>query len=473
MKNQVEMSVFEKYADELVDKHQIPGVAIGFSRNGSIIYEKGFGYRDIDNKLPVTMDTVFGIASVTKSFTCVAIMQLQEDGKINVHDPVVKYLPEFSTPSKLTKMMTIHHFMTHTSGIPPLPSLVYANKRSLDKDPSVKDYPGLKIKNPDREPIDTYEQLMAFISELDFELLGYPGSEFSYSNDCYALLGAIVERVTGMSFETYVKEYILDPLGMTHSCSLVTELDHYHDVTSLYAARKSADGKEIYEAPVWWDSPAMRPAGYLKSTVNDMLKYAEIFKNNGKVGEKQILSSESVQAMITPHIEVVPGKYYGYGFMITPDFHGATLVEHGGNLKAIASQLCIIPERGLSGMILTNLAGVPATTIMNAAINQIEDRAPNAEPGHLHYKKYSMSNEKLAEYAGKYTSNEGMNLTIQVKNGNLDCTAREVSFYLHGVGEDLFLANVNDQKEVVRFIRDENGEVERVAYHYRQFPKER
>ncbi|WP_456277548.1 serine hydrolase [Bacillus sp. AK128] len=470
MKSQVTMNAFEVHAKALIEKYQIPGTAIGFAHNGEKIYEKGFGYRNVNQQLPVTMDTVFGIASVTKSFTCMAIMQLQEQGKLSVHDPVVKYLPEFSTPTHSTNKMTIHHFMTHSAGLPPLPSLIYAKKRSLDQDPSANDYPGLNINKDDTQPpIDTYEQLMEFIAGLEFDLLGEPGTEFSYSNDCYALLGTIVQRVSGISFEQFVKEYILDPCGMEQTCFEIEELQDYENITSLYAARKIEGGMEVYEAPVWWESPSMRGAGALKSTVNDMLKYAEIIRNNGRVGDKQIISAETVKQMTTPYIECSPGRYYGYGFMITPNYHGATLVDHGGNLKAIASQLCIIPERGITGMILTNLAGVPATTIMSGALNDLEERPVDALP--FPTEKHELSQEQLSDYVGTYTSNEGMGLSITVQEGELDLNVQGISFPITCVGEDLFLAVVKDQTELIRFVRNPEGQIERIAYHMRQFPK--
>jgi len=470
VKSQVAMSAFEGYAKGLIQKYQIPGTAIGFAQNGVPVYEKGFGYRDLERGLPVTMDTVFGVASVTKSFTCVAILQLQEQGKLSVHDPVVKYLPEFSTPTDDTEKMTIHHFMTHSAGIPPLPSLIYAKKRSLDLDPAPNDYPGLTIDKDDKhEPIDTYEQLMEFIAGLEFDLLGEPGTQFSYSNDSYALLGTIVQRVSGISFEKFVKDNILVPCGMEHTCFEIDELKDYDNITSLYAARKVEGGLEVYESPVWWESPSMRGAGALKSTVNDMLKYAEIIRNNGKVGDNQILSKESVELMTTPYIECSPGRFYGYGFMITPDYHGGTLVEHGGNLKAIASQICIIPERGITGMILTNLAGVPATTIMSGALNDIEGRAVDATP--IPYTKHELSAEELKDYEGNYTSSEGMSLSITIGDGVLEFFTQGTSFPIQCIGPDLFLAIVQDQSELIRFVRDETGEIERVAYHMRQFPK--
>jgi CubicO group peptidase (beta-lactamase class C family) len=471
VKSQVAMSAFEDFVEGLIQKYQIPGTAIGFAHNGGPIYEKGFGFRHVENELPVTMDTVFGLASVTKSFTCVSILKLQEQGKLSIHDPVIKYLPEFFTPTDSTEKMTIHHFMTHSAGLPPLPSLIYAKKRSLDQDPAPNDYPGLTIDRDDKhDPIDTYEQLMEFIAGLEFDLLGEPGTEFSYSNDSYALLGTIVQRVSGISFEQFVKNYILEPCGMEHTCFEIDELKDYDNITSLYAARKVEDGMEVYESPVWWESPSMRGAGALKSTVNDMLKYAEIIRNKGKVGDKLILSKESVELMITPYIECSPGRFYGYGFMITPDYHGGTLVEHGGNSKAIASQLCIIPERGITGMILTNLAGVPATTIMSGALNDLEGRAVDATP--YPFIAHELSPHELKDYEGTYTSSEGMSLSITVGVDGLDFFTQRTSFPIQCIGHDLFLAIVQDQSELIRFVRDETGDIERVAYHMRQFPKD-
>ena len=464
------MTNFEVQGQQLVDKYQIPGTALGIAQDGKLAYANGFGYANVEGKKPVTMDTVFGIASVTKSFTCVAIMQLQEAGKLSVHDPIVKYLDNFKTPSEQTDKMTIHHFMTHSAGIPPLPTLVYANKRSFDEDPSVDDYPGLKINEEEEQgPIDTYDELLDFIGKLDYKLLGEPGTEFSYSNDSYALLGAIIEKVSGKPYEQYIKDHILTPANMEHSCCKIEDLEDYDNITSLYATKEGEHGEEVYEAPVWWHSPAMLAAGYLKSTVNDMLNYAEIFRNEGKVGDVQILSPESVKAMVTPHIECAPGKYYGYGLMITPDYYGGTLVEHGGNLKAISSLLAIVPERGVTGMVLTNLAGVPATTLLSGALNVYEGR--DFDASQLPTDDYAYTSEALKEFEGQYVSNEGMSLDVNSKGSHLEFTVPGLTIPVKSVGQDLFLATIKDQTELIRFVRDEAGEIYRVAYHLRQFPK--
>ena len=201
------LNEFDVYAEKLVKENHIPGVGIGLNRNGERIYEKGFGYRDVENELPITPETIFGIASMTKSFTCVAIMQLQEAGKLSVHDGILKYLPEFRTADmEITKQITIHHLMTHTGGIPPISTHVFARKRSIDKDPSAKDYLDLDLVNNAGDAIDTYADMFDFIAELDFHPLDQPGQSFSYSNDSYGLLGVIIARASGQSYEEYVSD---------------------------------------------------------------------------------------------------------------------------------------------------------------------------------------------------------------------------------------------------------------------------
>ncbi|SCW64253.1 Beta-lactamase [Paenibacillus tianmuensis] len=202
MNNREWSQSFEKYMRKTMEAVPLAGASVGLAKDGELAYHQGFGYRDIEEKAEITPDTIFGIGSVTKSFTCVALMQLQEAGKLSVHEPAVNYLPEFRLKDgQSVENITIHHFMTHTSGIPASPSLGYAMKRTMLGDPAVDE---LDYDIEQHEPIDTYEELMDYIASLDFELLGPPGSLPDYNNDCYALLGAIIERVSGISYEQYV-----------------------------------------------------------------------------------------------------------------------------------------------------------------------------------------------------------------------------------------------------------------------------
>ncbi|WP_252312328.1 serine hydrolase [Sinobaca sp. H24] len=209
---------FNEFADSTVEQHKIPGTMIAIQKDGVDTFKKGFGYRDVDQKREVTSQTVFGIGSITKSMTCTAILQLQEAGKLSVHDPVLTYLPEFQTPNPAkTKQMTIHHFMTHSSGIPPLPTLFYANKNSIEAEGSKEQYEAMGIKWDENGSIDTNEELLAFLAAQDYDLLGEPGQYMSYSNDAYSLLGIIIERVSGQTYADYLIEHLFKPLGMKNT----------------------------------------------------------------------------------------------------------------------------------------------------------------------------------------------------------------------------------------------------------------
>ena len=113
--------IFEDYTNNLLTKEHIPGVAVAVSQNGETIYQKGFGYRNLETKVPVTPETLFGIASVTKSFTAAAILQLENDGKLSVDDPVIKYIPELFIPGLYhIGDIKIRHLLSHTTGLPPI-----------------------------------------------------------------------------------------------------------------------------------------------------------------------------------------------------------------------------------------------------------------------------------------------------------------------------------------------------------------
>lgn len=209
MKNENWISTFENYVEKVIRESKLPGVAKGLAKNGKVFYERGFGYRNAECQLEVTSDTVFAIGSITKSFTCVALMQLREKGWLSLHDPVKKYLPELSLKDdKYTDQMTIHHFMTHTSGIPDLKSFPVALYHSLTED-DFKNDPLVQGKKSDFEPVQTYKEYLDYIAQRDFQLLGKPGEHWSYNNDCYGLLAAITERVSGQTYEDYITDHIL------------------------------------------------------------------------------------------------------------------------------------------------------------------------------------------------------------------------------------------------------------------------
>jgi CubicO group peptidase (beta-lactamase class C family) len=464
------ISNYEAYATNILEKYKVPGTGVGLAKDGQVIYERGFGYRDVEEKLNVTEDTIFGIASITKSFTGVAIMQLQEVGKLSVEDSVTKYLPEFKTPDQShTEKVTIHHFLTHSAGLPPLPSLYHAMARTMENDPSVSDEQKERIKEHD--PIDNYDQLMRFIGNLEFDILGEPGTQFSYSNDGYALLGAIIERVSGTPYDVYVTENILKPAGMMSSTFDLDVVLQSDNVTTLYASKDEKEEKEVYVCPGWWDSPAMLAGGFLRSTISDMLKYTEIYRNDGVVGKQRILTSKSVNEMMQPHVQITEGKFYGYGLMITPNYNGATLVEHGGSLKAISSNMSVIPEKGLAGIVLTNLVGVPAFPLLLGALNSVQGLAPET-PIHK-YEDFAISPDQLDQYVGKYTSGEGAEMTVSKENDQLRFTTQDKTYPMRPVDKHMFTIEMNEAEAPIRFLFNRENELYALFLGVRQILKDK
>jgi len=458
MQNNGWVDSFEKYAQKWITEGQVPGVSMGLAKEGQLFYQNGFGFRNVERQLEVTIDTVFGIASITKSFTCVAVMQLQEAGKLSVNDPVVKYLPEFRLKNLDVGQITIHHFMTNTSGVPPLPTFFASVMRSLEEKEE-EDHPFLKNEADDTVPIDTYEELMHVISTLDLELLGPPGTQFSYSNDCYALLGAIIERVSGKSYEAYVKEHIIDPIGMEHTSFFLEELNGYENITNLYIMRGRGDHKEVISAPNWWDTPASRAAGAMKSTVRDMLRYADMFCKGGLTAEgKRILTPECVEQMMTPYFptDMIPGQFYGYGLVITADYYGKKLVEHSGGLKGITAQMCFFPETGLAGVALSNIELSPILAIMSGALNSLENRPP--ESSHLDSENHSISEEAMYPFAGDYHSSEFGTISLRLESGKLVLTFLGEDYMMRPFAEDLFVVRAFGTDCSARFIRAGNHE---------------
>ena len=461
------MSNFEVYANKLVEENHIPGVGVGLNKNGERLYEKGFGHRDVENGLEITPDTIFGIASMTKSFTCVAIMQLQEAGKLSVHDKILNYLPEFRTADmEKTEQITIHHLMTHTAGIPPISTHVFARKRSIDQDPSAKDYLDLDLVNNTGSAIDTYEDMFDFIAELNYEPLASAGTSFSYSNDSYGLLGVIISRVSEQSYEDYVTDHILKPAKLERTFFDLKKLDSFENVTRLYAAKTTEEGVTVYPTEIWWDAPAMRAAGYLKSTINDILRYLEIYRNEGMVDGVRILSKESVNQMVYPHFEYSNGIFYGYGLRITPDYYGETLIEHGGGLKGVSSLMFMLPEKGLTGVALSSLASVPSGRLLMGALNVLEGR--QAEATHVQFETKPIDEKELEKFVGSYTSGEGMSVKIDVKDGQLRHFTGGTYNPLRHVGQNTFVGIEKNKQDTIRFISNEKGVVDRVFYGSRQ-----
>lgn len=271
--------------------------AVLLAKDGEIILRKGYGMADREQKKSVLLETGFDIGSVTKQFTAAAILKLEMEGKLSVNDPMNKYLDNF--PSDKAKI-TIHHLLTHTSGI---------------RGGFGGDY----------DDLVTRDELVERVRRSD--LLWEPGTKYRYSNAGYSMLGAIIEYTSGQPYEEYVIEKLLKPAGLMKTGYLIPEWDK-KDLAVGYRNDKRwgtpLDGEWLPDGPGW----NLRTNGGFISTVDDMFLWIEALK-----GEK-ILSKEAKAKLFTPHVQRSGNSSYGYGWGIRETPRGTRLISHGGGTIA-------------------------------------------------------------------------------------------------------------------------------------------
>jgi CubicO group peptidase (beta-lactamase class C family) len=456
------LSSLDSFIRKAVRRNRIPGLAFLLAKNGHLLVAKGYGYRDVARQLPVTPRTMFGVASVTKSFTALGVLRLQEEGRLRVTDPVVRHLPEFGTPDpRWTRKMQIHHFLSHSSGLPPLPSIYYTSGRSLARspvnDPRVSRKVGI---DPDHAPIDTYEQLMEYLRTTHYRLLGPPGRYFSYSNEAFGLLGAVIERISGRHLESFLEEEILRPAGMTSTTFDTGIMLRSPEVTTLYSPPLPPRKRGHRASEDWWEDTCLRAAGALRSNLEDLARYLEIFRTGGRMGRTRIVNAETVRAMTRPYMPVSPGVFYGYGLVVQPGFPGGPLVYHSGGLKGVSSLVAVLPQRGITSVALANLDGAPSALAVQAGINWLVHR-PLAQPL-VDFPPNPPKPSSFEEYAGYYCSGEGIWVRVRpIRTGlRLDFIGIEITWKnvrMAPNGRDEFIRGRRGRTGYVRFERDARG----------------
>ena len=449
-------------------KHAIPAVALAVARGGAPLLADGFGTREVGTADPVTADTLFGVASVTKGFTALAIMQLAEAGKLAVDDPVSTYLPAYRTPRReWARATTLHHFLTHTAGLPPLPSRFFALARATAGDPLAAARPAWVA---DHAPLDNADDLLAYIADLDFAPLGAPGEQFSYCNEGFALLGAIIERVSDRPYADYVRETILEPLGMARSTFDRAALTGRAEVATLHVARDSDGARAIVPAPQPTYVPLWYAAGGLNSTANELLRYLEIYRTGGQAGGTRLLSEAGIARMITPHTPGGgPGASYGYGLGVRADYHGVKVVQHGGGSKGIASHVMVVPERDVTAVALTNLAEVPAERLALASVNALLGLP--VETPFVEYGSAVPAPAQLARMVGTYRGGEGQQIVMSHTEDGLIVRLAGQEIAARPVADDAVVLSLPSGEAYARFLLRGNEPAWAVALGSRIVPR--
>jgi len=320
--------------NKAVEKNRIAGIVVSAVKDGEIIYSKGFERSDGFNDREITADTSLYIGSISKSFTSLAIMQLVETDKINLDDPVKKYLSFFAVnKGNFEGEITLRHLLHHRSGMSEEEYMSFLPEE-LSIEEGVKDLQGMKLSYG-------------------------PGEKFNYFNPNYNILGLIIEKVSGMSYENYIRSNILKPLEMNNTY-LSKEIVEEKVPTGHLA---------FFSWPVKKEGKFERhslPSGYIISTANDMAKYL-IFQERGEYNGKSILTDNNISKMHSPWNNNESG--YAMGWNVGEKFN-KKMIEHGGSLYTYSANMSMLPQEEIGVVLLINQNHFIYNIISN---NQLRD----------------------------------------------------------------------------------------------------
>ncbi|ESQ83775.1 serine hydrolase [Asticcacaulis benevestitus] len=400
-----------------VDAKEFMGTVL-VARDGKVIFEKAYGYANLEWMVPETIDTKYRLGSVTKQFTAASILLLQERGKLKLSDPIKLYVPE--APAAWDKI-TIAHLLSHTSGV--------INFTGLP------DYAATQ-----RLPTTPAELIKRFRDQpLDFK----PGEGWNYSNSGYVLLTAAIEKASGQTYTQFLTDNIFKPLGMDDT--------GYDNASTLLSHRASGytPGAGMPRNADFIDMTVPQGAGGLYSTTHDLLKWEQ-----GLFGGK-VLKPESLALMTTP---VKDGYAMGVG---VADGANGKEVSHGGGIDGFNTHLSYYPADKTTIVVLSNMNG-PVTDVIDSQLGDL-----------AHGKKVELASERksvevapavLETYAGTYALAPTFKLVMTVENGQLMTQATgQGKFPLFAESETVFFLKVVDAK--VEFFKGSDGKVAYLVLH--------
>lgn len=403
----------DRLAPEVMADWKVPGVALAVVQDGKVTLAKAWGRRDIEANLPVTTTTQFVICSITKSFTATAVALLHHEGRLEWTKPVRDYLPEFRLhDSVATERVTIRDLLSHHFGLPRHDWVHFAG---------------------DRAPADMLSLMQHLEPSRDIR------TDFQYNNLGYNAVGLLIERVSGQSYEQFIRERLTDRLGMTVSFTL-------EDLEA------SADHARPYMMHEDTRLPAMRlpittiASGAINTSVIDLANWMRLQLGKGEFNGERLIPAALIDALQAPRVYEGPGAFaefgaahYGLGFQCT-SYRGDRVVFHGGGWPGWGSRMTLLPDHGIGIAVLTNQS---PTDLLGTLIWRIIDRLRGREPVEWHArllkrheqamaqmqtdkaarKKAHHPNTKpahaLADYAGDYEHPAYGTMAIKERDGTL------------------------------------------------------
>ncbi len=448
----------------------VPGIAVGVIKDGKLIHAKGYGVRSLRTMQKVDENTLFGVASNSKAFTSAALGMLIDEGKLKWDDKVTDHIPEFKMYDPyVTDAFTIRDLLTHRSGLGLGAGdlMMFPDSNNFTKKDIIHNLRYLK-------PVSAFR------------------TKYDYDNNLYIVAGEVITRVSGLSWEDFIEQRIMQPLGMTASKASISRLANRNNIVKPHAP---VNGK-VSTIDIDWSETA-NAAGGIVSNITDLSKWLIMQMDNGRYGDGKKLFSEEVHNDFWAPQTIInvggPGAYnthfaaYGLGWFLS-DVKGYKQVSHTGGLAGIVTQITLIPELKLGIIVLTNQqSGAAFTAITNTIkdsylgikganrVKQMHDRVLKNEAdakkitdsiwaGIAAQQKSTAPKADINNFIGTYKDQWFGDVTISIRNGQpwfYSKRSPKLSGLLLPFKGNTFVARWNDRSmdadAYVKFNLDENG----------------
>lgn len=457
------LEAFDQQIEKTLTDYQIPGLAVGVVVDGHIVYARGFGYRDIERKLPVNSETLFAVGSCTKAFTTFLMGNLVDDGLIYWDEPVIDVLPEFRLWDQYaTTNLTIRDLLTHRTGLPRHEFVWYNSKM-------------------------TQSEMLKRIRHLQ------PSVEirerYQYGNLMYFTAGLAIEQVTGKTWNELIRERILNPLGMKNTNFSIDETIHSGNYASPYLEKQDRLKKIPYR-----NLSLISAAGSINSNIDDMMHWVQMQLAGGMYNHQRLISPATLQELHSPQV-IIPGapectetilSAYGIGWVIN-SYRGHYLISHDGVSDGFTSVIALLPTENIGVVILVNrnmtalprylsvqlldiILGLPDRDWLKEGADGIRKNKESMRETKIQEdrsrKKHTSPSHSLEEYVGIYEDPGYGKLSIDLVDGKLEATYNDLGFVLDHWHYDVFSVIQEKQDMIVSiegkkftFCNNSNGDI--------------
>lgn len=425
------------FIQKMLAEWKVPGAAVAVVTKDSVVLARGYGWRDVEAKLPATADTLFAIGSCSKAFTTTGLAILADEDKLDWDAPVRSYLPSFKLYDPVvSERMIVRDLVSHRSGLPRHDMVWYSSKFSRQ---------------------ELFDRLQYLEPSRDLRQL------YQYNNLMFMAAGCLVEKLAGRAWEEFIRQRILEPLGMSQTNFSVEEMSQAKDFARPYAEFKG----QVVRIP-FHNLAGIGPAGSINSSAADMALWLQLNLNKGKSGEKPIVSEPELTRLQSPQMVISqPLRYdelfygaYGMGWNIN-SYRGHLLVSHSGSIDGFEARVALLPREGFGLVVLANLSDNPLPVILsyqlcdrllglgpvdwNSRLRQERARAREKREGakteeEKTRKPGSRPSHRLEEYTGFFVHPGYGTIVIDRDGQSLKGRLNEIPFLLTHYHYDIFRA---------------------------------